>query len=231
MHAAGSTLNAQARRLRQCQKALEAFDINCPCKGTLVFGCVLDKTPRCHRYRTRRSCCCALRALPICLLDDHAIYGCLRWRDGKNCRCPRQLIPRCFVTGCELRQQGHKCGCPRTTLGFCPHVLALRQRFAALTPQEAEAYCAEWIAQQRRINPKRYADPPLADRGGNVSTRQAAIALKIIRADGGLCLWHPDDYGLASRMRIQDPARQPSRQQCEAFLRLLCPARKAVTRG
>lgn len=180
-------------------KQLRQFDISCSCKCSLIVLCAVGAEPGCRERRHHGICDCKPRELPTCILDAATPHGCTVWREGKQCSCPRQPIPRCLVTGCDERQCGHKCECPRTPTEMCKHVLAKIQKHAGLTPQQADAKAAKWAERLWVLlpgNEKRdgYADRPLASSGVATRTREEAVNLMIVRRNRlGAALWHPDD--------------------------------------
>lgn len=216
--------------------ALAALEITCNCKCSLIVSCAVGAEPGCRERRHEGICGCRPRWLPVCILDAATPHGCPVWREGKTCSCERLYMPRCLVTGCEDRRKGQRCECPRTPTETCPHVLEKIEQFADLTPEAAERYAEAWHRLQRKFLPEKYAEPPLPDAGGNVSTRDAAIALMQLRFDAARALRHQDDWGLKNKRRVRE---ERERERCTkaiangflALLHAVKDARKGAKHG
>src|SRR5690348_1221141 len=172
-----TTYDRAARKaIQDRREALRKFDVHCSCKCSLIVSCAIGKEPGCRERRREGTCPCRPRWLPVCILDAQTPHGCRIWQEGHQCRCQRLYMPRCLVTGCDRRRKGRRCECPRTPTDVCPHVLALIERFGDLTVEDAQAHVEAWAKLQRQADPAQYQEPPLPDAGGDMSTRDGAIA-------------------------------------------------------
>lgn len=207
-------------------EVLEAFDISCSCKLTLIVSCAVGGVSGCRERSRVGTCDCRPRYLPACILDTAGGIGCSVWREGKSCRCQRLHMPRCLAIGCEKRRRGKRCDCPRTPTELCPHVVAKLAEYAKLTPRDAERIADAWAERLWTLLPEEYADKPTAHSGCSVQTREDAINLMALRQAWGLSLRHPSD-----RILLNDDKDTEKLRRQASGLKLLFSCAEAGRKG
>lgn len=202
--------------------ALNAFDLSCSCKCSLIVVCALDTEPGCDERRKEGTCGCRPRWLATCLLESQTPYGCQDWREGHSCPCQRMHMPCCLATGCRARRKGKRCECPRTPVEICPHLQALLQKFTSLDPVAANRMADAWAEQLWTLMPGPYADRPLASAGCKTDSQEGTVNLMQLRETLGLSLWHPADQ--RSHLDTEGQLRRKA-QGVQRLLRLATAAR------